>query len=89
MSLPNHSYSDRLKTLSILPIQVRRELKVLKLINRILLQHNIQENWSNVFNFNKTNRNANFIKINQINRINLCDKNIFDYAIKLYNSLPV
>ncbi len=83
MSLPNHSYSDRLKTLSILPIQVRRELKVLKLINRILLQHNIQENWSNVFNFNKTNRNANFIKINQINRINLCDNNIFDYAIKL------
>ena len=43
--------------------------------------------WKNIFEFKRNNRSGNIINI-PISRINLCERNIFIYATKLYNSLP-
>ena len=83
----NVNYIERLKYLKLLPLSVRRDVKILKIINRIILNLNIHDNWSNSFEF-KSNRNGNTIIIKK-SRINLCDRNLFSYASKLYNSLPI
>ncbi len=81
------NYLNRLEFLQLSPLTVRRDIKVLKLINRIVLNDCIPQNWLNIFSFSKTKRLGNFIKISK-SRINLCENNVFSYASKLYNSLP-
>ncbi len=51
------NYLKRLQTLNLLPLTVRRDIKVIKLINRIIMKDSIPQNWLNVFSFSKTKCN--------------------------------
>ena len=82
------SYPERLKKLNLTPLSVRRDVKIIKFINRIITNRESPEDWIKNFEFKRNSRHGNTIKIRK-NRINFCDNNIFDYPIKLYNSFPV
>ena len=84
----NLIYIDRLKCLDLLPLSTRRDMKIIKLINRIIVNENIPENWINNLVFKRTSRNGNTLEIPKT-RINICDRNIFIHAAKLYNKLPI
>ena len=88
MESNDYNYLDRLKCLNLVSLSVRRDVKVIKLINRIIINDNTPLNWSNILEFKRTERHGNLIKTPKT-RINLCDQNFFGYAIKLYNSLPI
>ena len=47
----------------------------------------IPNNWLNELIIYETSRNGIYCKIN-LNRIKLCDKYIFDFSVKVFNSLP-
>ncbi len=88
MGKNDSNYIERLKNLKLLLLSVRRDLKILKLINSVITNINIPQNWLNLFTFKRSQRNGNFLYALKT-RINLCDRNVFSYAIKLYNSLPL
>jgi hypothetical protein len=88
MGYYNLSYKDRLKLLNLKPLQLRNDLCILKYVFKSIYNYNnICVHWKNFF---VTNNTRNGLVISNINtRINLCDKNFFVYAIKLFNSLPI
>jgi hypothetical protein len=49
------------KNLKLLPLSVRRDLKILKLINSVVTNINIPQNWLNLFTFKRSQRNGNFL----------------------------
>ena len=82
-------YDKRLELLNIDSLLIRRKLQLLKTIFKIKMNFtNISENWKNELIFYESSRNGVFCKIN-LNRINLSDKYIFDYCVKLFNCLPL
>src|SRR5579862_8323970 len=87
MAKCHSNYLNRIEFLKLLPLSVRRGIKVVKLNNRIILNDCIPQNRLNIFSFSKTKRLSDVIKIYN-SRINLCVNNVFSYASKLYNSLP-
>jgi hypothetical protein len=82
------NYIERLKILNLLPLSVRRDLKIMKLINSVILNENTPRNWLNLLELKRSQRHGNMIKIPKT-RINICDRNVFSYATKLYNMLPL
>jgi hypothetical protein len=74
--------------LNLLPLSVRRNLKIMKLTNSVILDKNTSQNWLNLFEFKRSQRYRNMIKVPKT-RINICDRNVFSYATKLYNTLPL
>ena len=64
-------------------------MKILKIVHKIRSHSfEIPINWFSYLNFYTTNRNGIFIKTN-LRRIELENKNFFNYCIKLFNDLPI
>ncbi len=56
MGKSDSNYLNRQEFLKLLSLTVRRDIKVVKLINRITLNDFIPQNWLNIFCFSKTKR---------------------------------
>ena len=51
------NYINRLESLKLLPLCIRKDIKILRLINKIIVNENIPENWKNILVFKRTGRN--------------------------------
>ena len=86
MGLYNLNYSERLKSLNLRSLEIRRQLKVLRTLYRI--KNNKYTTLSRLkvrYNFVETRNGSKIVK--PYNRINFCDKNFLIYSIDLFNSL--
>ena len=59
----------------------------MELLNIIILNKNIPENWANIIEIRSNPRTGNIYKI-PLARKNMSENNIFTKATKTYNSLP-
>jgi hypothetical protein len=82
-------YEERLKLLNLKSLKHRREISILKIVNKIKVKHkSIPTNWLNKLEFYSTSRNGVRLKTNK-SRINLVDKGFFNNAINLFNDSPM
>jgi hypothetical protein len=58
----------------------------MKMINSVISNKNTPQNWLNLFEFKRSQRHANMIKVPKT-RISICHRNVFSYATKLCNTL--
>lgn len=80
------NYKQRLEILGLKPIQIRRELSVLKIVFKCIYNRiDVPLFWRNQFIIKNT-RNG-LMLYSYKTRTNFCDKNFFCYAITLFNSL--
>jgi hypothetical protein len=78
------NYLNRLEFLKLLPLTVRRDIKVVKLINRIILNDCILQNWLDIFCFSKTKRLvmwSKFLNLKSIYVRIMCFHTLLNYII--------
>jgi hypothetical protein len=81
------SYSERLKELNLLSLEFRRKVKMLTIVQKVKIEHElIPTSWLYKFNFKETYRYGFKIDIKKM-RINFCDKSFFNKSEILYNEL--
>ncbi len=81
------TYEQRLEFLKIYSLEKRRKIQILSLLMKVKNKMlGIRDEWFNELEFYESFRNGIFCKI-KVNRIELSDKYIFDYSVKLFNNL--
>ena len=86
--LKNLNYFERLEKLDLIPITVRKNLKVLTFIFKSIHNYtDIPNNWKNIFISIHTRNGVLIEKIHT--RIKFCDQNFFIFALNLFNYLPL
>jgi hypothetical protein len=84
----NMNYKERLNKLFLNQLQVRRELLCLKIVLKCIYDHSdIPNKWKSNFIVKQTPNGL--MIVTPKTRISLCDKNLFIFAIKLFNCLPI
>ena len=87
MGLFNINYSERLKVLKLQTLDIRRKLKILKIVYKIKYdKFNNFYHLKECYNFIETRNGIKIVK--PYNRIHFCDKNFVINSINLFNSLP-
>ena len=88
MSQINLEYNERLKLLKLDSLESRRKFSVIKLLYKSVNNYpEIPNHWKTKYEFRDNDRNG-FLLCKPFSRNCFSDKNMFNYSIDLFNSLP-